>query len=80
MDILQTIIDYFAADLMKVLYLVGGSGGVYFWINQWRYRTRVQVKIVSQTYHDVQPDYMTVKLKVEADCSTPTGFEYDSCV
>ncbi|MEH6348367.1 MAG: hypothetical protein V7785_24950 [Bermanella sp.] len=61
MDILQ----YFANDPMKLLYLVGGSGGVHYWINQWRYRNRLQVKIVSETYNDLQQDYVTVNLKVE---------------
>ena len=49
---------------MKAFYLIGGSGGIYYWINQWRFRTRLQVKIINETY-DSQPDYMTVNLRVE---------------
>lgn len=42
------IFEYFTNDPLRVLYLLGGSGGIWFWIGQWRDRVRVQIKIVDE--------------------------------
>lgn len=46
----SSVINYFLNDPMKILYLLGGSGGLHYWINQWRSRARLSVKILSERY------------------------------
>jgi len=44
------IVEYFAADPLKIVYLVGGTGGLWYWINQWRDRIRIRVRLRSETF------------------------------
>ena len=61
----ELIIEYFKEDPLKAIYLIGGSGGIWYWINQWRYRTRIKINIESETYNPAAGK-VDVNLKVEA--------------
>ena len=32
------------------MYLIGGSGGIWYWISQWRGRTRIKVRLLGENY------------------------------
>lgn len=46
----EYIANYFASDPLKLLYLVGGTGGIWYWISQWRDRIRIRVRIRRETF------------------------------
>jgi len=46
----QWIVDYFKEDPHKLLLWVGGTGGVLYWINLFRYRVRVQITNLKEFY------------------------------
>ena len=46
----QWIIDYFKEDPHKLLLWVGGTGGLLYWVNLFRYRTRVQITNLRESY------------------------------
>jgi len=43
---MEDILKYFFDDPMRVLYVFGGTGGIWFWISLWRERVRVRIRIV----------------------------------
>jgi hypothetical protein len=46
----NSIFDYFSTDPHKLLLWVGGTGGVLYWLNLFRYRVRVQVTNLKENY------------------------------
>jgi hypothetical protein len=40
------IVEYFMTDPMRILYVLGGTGGVWYWVCQWRDRIRIQLRII----------------------------------
>ena len=50
MMIIQWIIDYFKEDPHKLLLWVGGTGGILYWINLFRYRPRVNINNLKEFY------------------------------
>ncbi len=45
---MNKIIEYFATDPLRILYLLGGTGGIWFWIGQWRDRIRMRVRVIEE--------------------------------
>lgn len=60
------LISYLFEDPLRLLYLLGGSGGVWFWIEKWTKRTRIKVRILSQQFDLVPPNQNRVDLRFEA--------------
>jgi len=50
MDILNAIWEYFKKDPHKLLLWVGGSGGVLYWINLYRFRTRIEIRDLKEHF------------------------------
>lgn len=46
-DFLNRIADYFTSDPLRLLTLLGGSGGLLYWIDRYRNRTRLRVHWVT---------------------------------
>ena len=46
--VMNKIIEYFTTDPLRILYFLGGTGGVWFWIGQWRDRIRLKVRIIKE--------------------------------
>ncbi|VVS91962.1 hypothetical protein [Desulfoluna spongiiphila] len=44
---MDTIIKYFLKDPLKILYLLGGAGGIHFWISKWTDRIRIKIRNVN---------------------------------
>lgn len=51
MNLLAQVLDYFASDPMRLLALVGGSGGLVYWMDRFRDRSRLTAALVSITSH-----------------------------
>ena len=45
---MNKIIEYFTTDPLRILYFLGGTGGIWFWIGQWRDRIRLRVRIIKE--------------------------------
>lgn len=43
---MDAIIKYFLNDPLKILYLLGGAGGIHFWISKWIDRIRIKIRII----------------------------------
>jgi len=43
---MNTLVEYFTADPLRLLYIIGGTGGIWYWISQWRNRIRLKVRVV----------------------------------
>jgi hypothetical protein len=44
----DAVISYFLDDPMKLLYAIGGAGGLIYWIDRFRNRTRVKIQQFSE--------------------------------
>lgn len=74
---MDAIFAYFANDPLKVLYILGGAGGVWFWIEKWLDRIRVRVRLLSHSF-DTKPDEsleVTVEFEVVNVGKLPTSLE-----
>ena len=62
---LSTVVNYFAQDPLKILYMLGGAGGIHYWINQWRDRRRISVRWIKEIYGTAHRANCNVTLLVE---------------
>lgn len=46
MELLIDILKYFKTDPMRILALIGGSGGLVYWIDRYQNRMRVKIKLI----------------------------------
>ena len=74
---MASIVEYFAQDPLRILYVVGGSGGIWFWVSQWRGRVRLAVRSLQHQIHDsTQPDIkLELRFEVENLGDSPTSIE-----
>jgi hypothetical protein len=63
MELWDTLVEYFSADPLRVLTLLGGSGGLVYWVDRFRNRPRLKLKLVSERFHD---DSTPARLEFEA--------------
>ena len=59
------IINYFIEDPLRIFYFFGGSGGIWFWFNEWRFRTRVKVRILDETLDNTENPNVSVISNLE---------------
>lgn len=74
---MDAIVAYFTNDPLKILYILGGAGGIWFWIERWLDRIRVRVRLLSHSF-DTKPDEtleVTVELEVVNVGKLPTSLE-----
>src|SRR5450631_1742570 len=62
---LDAVIGYFAADPLKLLYVFGGTGGLWYWSEQWFDRSRLRLRVLAHSF-DTSPDGLRVTLQFEA--------------
>lgn len=46
MEFLIDLISYFTNDPMRILALVGGSGGLFYWLDRYQNRMRIKIKLI----------------------------------
>jgi len=47
---MSEFLKYFTDDPLRILYTIGGSGGIWFWFKAWKGRIRVKIRDVSHQY------------------------------
>lgn len=45
---MNEVFEYFYSDPLRILYLLGGSGGIWFWIAKWRDRIQLKVRVIDE--------------------------------
>ena len=50
---MEAIVEYFSKDPLKILYLFGGAGGMWFWVEKWNNRIRFELLELSETYNSI---------------------------
>ena len=60
------VIEYFAADPLRALYVLGGAGGAWFWLEKWLNRTRLEVRLLSYSIEGSDHNPMA-KILIEAE-------------
>lgn len=58
---LDSVIEYFGYDPLKLLYLFGGAGGVWFWIDKWKGRVRLDFEL-GQVHYNPQNQRSEIEL------------------
>ncbi len=65
---LNQILCYFIEDPLRVLYLLGGSGGLWYWITVWCNRIRIRVVVKNEIF----------KLSTESNLQITVGYEIEN--
>ncbi|MBU1237579.1 MAG: hypothetical protein KJ634_08765 [Gammaproteobacteria bacterium] len=61
---------------MKVLYLLGGSGGCWFWIEKWLERIRLQARLLTHEFDPIGGEVrVTIEFEVVNVGNAPTSLE-----
>jgi len=74
---MDAIVAYFVNDPLKILYALGGAGGIWFWIEKWLDRIRVRVRPITHSFDD-KPDgtlEVTIEFEVVNVGKAPTSLE-----
>ncbi len=66
---IAVLYEYFLNDPLRLLYLTGGTGGIWYWMGQWRDRTRVRIKIIEESR------YVNLPIKLRRSASTPLSHQ-----
>lgn len=64
---LQTVINYFAQDPLKLLYVLGGSGGLVYWWDRYRNRPRLRVRLVDEHFDVKEEPYLVITTRFEIE-------------
>ena len=61
----EAVVTYFASDALKILYLLGGGGGCWFWFEKWLERIRLRVRLLNHAF-DLPGDNVEATIEFEA--------------
>jgi hypothetical protein len=64
---LDAILTYFAQDPMKVLYLLGGGGGLVYWWDRYRNRPRLRVRLLNEQIEMKEQPYLEIITRFEVE-------------
>lgn len=76
---MRAVLDYFAQDPLRILYAVGGSGGLWYWVSTWRGRIRLKIRSIKHQFKSVDDPNLDVELRFEVENlgDSPTSIEPD---
>lgn len=63
----ETVVVYFGADPLRLLYLIGGSGGIWYWVTLWRNRVRIDVRLIERIMDTHFLTFVKLDLEFEAE-------------
>ena len=65
--VVDTIINYFAQDPLKILYLFGGSGGLMYWWGLYRNRPRLSVRLLNEEFDVAESPFLRITTRFEVE-------------
>jgi len=71
------IVDYFKEDPIRILTIIGGSGGVLYCYDRFRNRLRIKIRIVKTNKHLINNKPYSISFEAENLGNTPTSLEPD---
>lgn len=78
-EILYKIIYYFLDDPLRILYLIGGSGGIFFWVDRYLNRITLRVELIDFGLSQYKParvlNRFKIRFEVENLGTKPTSLE-----
>ena len=76
--ILKDIYGYIASDPIRILSLVGGAGGLMYWFDRYKNRTRIKVKIINiGLITKTGSDQVVIRIEVENIGTLPNSIDED---
>jgi hypothetical protein len=75
MDVIENILEYFAKDPLRLLTLLGGSGGIAYWISLYKNRSRLRVRILKEILLETPDHQNGLEFEAESFGSMPTSLE-----
>ncbi len=66
-EVILSISSYFLEDLLRVLYFLGGSGGVVFWWKLYRDRPRLKIRLLDQTIRTIDQSTLEINTQFEIE-------------
>jgi len=74
---MSRLIDYFFNDPLRLLYFLEGTGGIWYWMSQWRDRIRLRVQFVREEpfISEDLDECSSMTCEVENLGSRPTSLE-----
>lgn len=64
---IETVVSYFGADPLRLLYFIGGSGGIWYWVTLWRNRVRIEVRLIERIMDTHASAEVKLDLEFEAE-------------
>ncbi len=78
-EILYKIIYYFLDDPFRILYLIGGAGGIMYWIDRYLNRIKLRVELIDFGLSQYEPPRVLnrykIRFEVENLGTRPTSLE-----
>ena len=65
--IFDSIVNYFAQDPLKILYALGGSGGLIYWWDRYRNRPRLRVRLLDEQFEVRERPYLEITTRFEVE-------------
>ena len=65
--VVDAVINYFAQDPLKILYLFGGSGGLMYWWGLYCNRPRLSVRLLSEEFDVVETPLLRITTRFEVE-------------
>lgn len=72
---IMSFINYFTEDPLKLLTLIGGSGGVLYWVNLIKNRIRVKIRVKEIKPYSFDGKAPSITFEAENLGGTPTSIE-----
>ena len=66
-NLLANILEYISQDPLRVLYFIGGGGGIVYWWDRYRNRPRIRVRILNEDYDSVGMNVLDITTTFEVE-------------
>lgn len=66
-EFLTDIIKYISDDPLRILYILGGSGGIIYWWDRWRNRPQIRVRLLNEEFNSIDEDTLEITTTFEVE-------------
>ncbi|MDO8142545.1 MAG: hypothetical protein Q6358_13675 [Candidatus Brocadiales bacterium] len=71
----KAVLDYFWQDPLRLLTMLGGTGGVVYWVNLYRNRMRIRIRMLREKRMGTDNQKTLLEFEVESIGNMPTSLE-----